>query len=74
MYALVAYDLQVAKVAKQIQSSLAPAYHNVFIMFGGFHIMLSYLSFLGRIIEGSGVPYLMTESGILAEGSLNGFF
>ena len=37
-YALVTYDLAVAKITKQIQATEKPLFDNVFIMFGSFHI------------------------------------
>ena len=72
-YALVTYDLAVAKIAKQIQATEKPLFDNVFIMFGSFHIEMSYFSSLGRIIEGSGGPYVLTEMEAVAPGSLNKF-
>ena len=35
--------------------------------------MLSFLSSLGRIIEGSGGPYVLIEAGIVVPGSMNKF-
>ena len=48
-------------------------YDNVFICFGPFHILLAYFGGLGYILDGSGGPELLTETGVLAAGSLNGF-
>ena len=42
-------------------------------MFGSFHIEMSYFSSLGRITEGSGGPYVLTEMEAVAPGSLNKF-
>ena len=42
-------------------------------MFVSFHIEMSYFSSLGRIIESSGGPYVLTEMQAVAPGSLNGF-
>lgn len=72
-YAIVTYDLAVAKIAKQIQNEESPTFDDVFVMFGSFHIELSFFSSIGRIIEGSGGPFAITESQILAAGSLNKF-
>ena len=47
-YALVTYDLAVAKIAKQIHATEKPLVDNVFIMFGSFHIEISYFSSLGQ--------------------------
>ena len=46
-YALVTYDLAVAKIAKQIQATEKPLLDDVFLMFGSFHIEMSYFSSLG---------------------------
>eukprot|EP00794_Sanderia_malayensis_P003984 gene3984-4534_t len=70
-YTVVRYDLAVAKVGRKIHSEESPFFDDMFIMFGSFHIELSFFSSLGKMIEGSGGPYVLTESGILAEGSLN---
>ena len=72
-HALVTYDPAVAKIAKQVQTTEKPLFDNVFIMFGSFHIEMSYFSSLGRIIEGSGGPYVLTEMEVVAPGSLNKF-
>ena len=72
-YVVVHYDLAVAKPAMQIQSAESPVYDNVFICFGPFHILLAYFGGLGYILDGSGGPELLTETGVLAAGSLNGF-
>ena len=42
-------------------------------MFGGFHIEGSIYSAIGKLIEGSGGPYLLRESGVIASGSMNRF-
>ena len=72
-YALVTYDLAVAKIAKQVRATEKPLFDNVFIMFGSFHTEVSYISSLGRIIKGSGGPYVLTEVEAVAPGSLNKF-
>ena len=72
-YAIVTYDLAIAKPALQIQSQESPTYDNVFICFGAFHISLAYFGCLGNFVDGSGGPNILTESGVLAPGSLRGF-
>ena len=42
-------------------------------MFGAFHIEGSIFSAIGKLIEGSGGPYLLIESGVIAPGSMNRF-
>ena len=46
------------KIAKRIRSGESPVCDNLFIMFGSFHIKLSFFSSLGKFIEGSGGPYI----------------
>ena len=70
-YTVVTYDLAVAKLAKQIQDAESPEFDKVFIMFGSFHTEMAFFGALGRIIEGSGGPYVLTEVNIVAAGSLN---
>ena len=65
-YALVTYDLAVAKIAKQIQSTEAPLFENVFVMFGSFHTEMSFFGSIGRIIEDSDGPFVLTEAEIVA--------
>ena len=72
-YALVTYDLAVAKPALQIQSQESPYYDNVFVCFGAFHIMNAYFASLGHYIEESGGPHILVDTGVLASGSLPGF-
>ncbi len=66
-------DLAVAKMALAIQEDLSPQFDNVFIHLGGFHIELALWKAIGKLIDESGGPYVLTESGVLAEGSLRGF-
>lgn len=72
-YALVTYDLAIAKPAMQIQDHDAPLFDNVFISFGAFHITLAYFGCIGYFLDGSGGANILTETGVLAPGSLNGF-
>ena len=72
-YAVVTYDLAVAKPALQIQAQESPLYDNVFICFGAFHICLAFFGALGHLLDGSGGPNILTESDVLAPGSLDEF-
>ena len=40
-------------------------------MLGGFHVEQNVFSATGKIIEGSGGPYILSESGAIATGSLS---
>ena len=72
-FMIVHYDLAIAKPAKQIQQSESPLYDNIFVCFGPFHIQLAYFGSLGYIIDESGGPHILTDTEVLAAGSLNGF-
>ena len=72
-YAVVTYDLAIAKPASQIQVTESPLFDNVFIMFGAFHIMMCFFSCIGYYIDGSGGETILLDSEVLAAGSLNGF-
>ena len=66
-------DLGIAKLAYQIQATESPAFDAVFVNLGAFHIELAYFNAIGKYIAESGGPYILTESGVLASGSMNGF-
>lgn len=69
----VTYDLAIAKVALQIQSTEKPAFDNLFIHLGPFHIMMAYFKAVGKIITDCGLSNIMVQSNLLASGSVNGF-
>ena len=72
-YIQVTYDLAIAKVDYQIQSTEKPEFNNLFIHLGSFHIMMAYFKAIGKFIDECGLTYLMVQSGLLAAGSVNGF-
>ena len=72
-YAIVTYDLAVAKIAKQIQIQNSPKCDDCFIQFGQFHTILSLLLSISKILEGSGAAYLLSEAKIIAGGSIDKF-
>jgi len=72
-YGVVTYDLNAAKPAMQIQSSEKPKFDNVFIMPGTFHVEMAFFKALGKLVEESGGANMLTETDVLAPGSLNGF-
>ena len=72
-YIVVTYDLAIAKPALQIQATESPLYDNIFICFGAFHVVMAYFGGLGYLLDGSGGPEILTETEVLAAGSLNGF-
>lgn len=72
-YGLVTYDLNAAKPAMQIQATDAPTFDDVFIMMGAFHIEMAFFKAVGKLIAESGGPDALTETEVIASGSLNGF-
>jgi len=72
-YAIVTYDLAVALKAYSIQSLEAPLFDRLLIMLGNFHLEMAFYGAIGTYISESGAEYILTESGVLADGSLNGF-
>lgn len=68
----VSYDLAIANRAYKIQAEAAPKFDKIFIHIGAFHIQLSFFKVIGKYIEGSGIPALLQQAGLIAEGSLNG--
>ena len=72
-YHPVTYDLAVALKAYSIQSLKSPTFDRLIILLGHFHVELAFFGAVGTYISDSGLQYLLTESNILAEGSLNGF-
>ena len=55
-FAVITYDLVIAKIAKKIQNEEPDEFKDVFIMFGAFHIEGSIFSAIGKLIEGFGAP------------------
>ena len=72
-YAIVSCDLAVALKAYSIQYLDAPLFDNLLILLGNFHLKMALYGAFGTYIHESGAEYILTESGILAEGSLMGF-
>ena len=72
-FAIITYDLAIAKIAKKIQNEEPDEFKDVFIMFGAFHIEESIFSAIGKLIEGYRGPYLPIESGVITPGSMNRF-
>ena len=72
-FAVISYDLSTANIAKKIQNKEPDEFKDVFIVFGAFHIEGSIFYAIGKLIEGSGGPYLLIGSGVIAPGSMNRF-
>lgn len=69
----VTYDLAIAKVALQIQSTEAPKFDKIFIHLGPSHIMMAYFKAIGKFITDCGLYNVMVQSNLLASGSVAGF-
>lgn len=61
-YVRVSYDLAIAKVALQIQSTEFPRFQNLFIHIGSFHVMMAYFKAIGKIIDNCGLSNIMVDS------------
>ena len=72
-YAVVTHDLAVALKAYSIQTLQEPAFDKLIILLVNCHLELAFFGALGTYIADSGIEYILTESGVLAEGSLSGF-
>ena len=72
-FAVITYDLAIAKTAKKVLNEEPDEFKDVFIMLGAFHIEGSIFSATGKLVEGSGGPYLLIESDVFAPGSMNRF-
>ena len=72
-YALVNYDLAIAKPALQMQANESPKHDNVFVCFGAFHIQMAYFGAIVYALEEPGGQQILTDTEVLAPGSLNGF-
>ena len=69
----VSYDLAVAIKALSIQELQKPQFDKLVILLGNFHLELAFFGAVGTFVHDSGLGYLLTESDVLAEGSLPGF-
>ena len=72
-YGVVTYDLNAAKPAMQIQVTDSTKFDNFFIMLGPFHIEMAFFKARGKLIDSSGGPEMLTDTDVLASGSMNGF-
>ena len=72
-FAVITYDLAIAKIVKKIQNEEPDEFKDVLIMFGAFHIEGSISAAIGKLIEGSGGPYLLIEFSVIVPGSMNRF-
>ena len=69
----VTYDLAIAKIAMQLQSTESPKYDNLFINLGGFHIEMAFFAAMGKYVSDSGGPHIINETHVLEKGSMVSF-
>lgn len=60
-------------MAYAIQAVESPRFDNVFFQLRSFHIEMSFFKALGKYIACSGAPFILSESEVLANDSMNGF-
>lgn len=72
-YMQVTYDLAIAKIALQLQTTEGNTFQKLFIHLGAFYIMMSYFKAIGKVINDCGLTTIMVDSEILASGSVSGF-
>ena len=48
-------------------------FDKLLILLGNFHIELAFFGAVGTMISASGIEFILTEAGVLAEGSVTGF-
>ena len=68
-----AQQLAIAKMTLEIQIEEAPTFDKIFVTLGSFHIEMTFFSVIKKYISESGGPHLLTESGIIENGSLTSF-
>ena len=64
-----AQQLAIAKMTLEIQIEEAPTFDKIFVTLGSFHIEMTFFSVIKKYISESGGPHLLTESGIIENGS-----
>ena len=64
---------QLRKLQDKIKIQNSPTFDDCFIQFGQFQTILSLFSSIGKILEGSGAAYLLSEAKIIAGGSIQKF-
>lgn len=69
-YAIVTFDLAVAKKAYSLVWQYAERFSKVIVRMGVFHTICSIFSTVGKMMKGSGFSEIVIESGICASGSL----
>ena len=66
-FAVITYDLAIVNIGKKAQNEEPNEFKDIFIMLSAFRIEGSMFSAIGKLIEGSGSPYLLAETGVLCQ-------
>ena len=66
-------DLAVAKMMMKLQSEESHVYDRIFINFGAFHLEMAFFHAIGKYIELSGGPNILSLAGVISSDSLKGF-
>ena len=67
------YDLSIAKDAYAIQGSESPKFDRLHISLGAFHQEGSFFNAIGKMVDGSGVVYMLQDCEVLGDGHTTGF-
>ena len=70
-FAGITYDLPTVKIEEKAQNEEPNKFKDDFIMFGAFYIEASIFSAIDKLVEGSGSPCLLTETGAIVSGSMD---
>ena len=70
-YAIVTFDLAVAKKAYALVWQYSDLFSKIVVRMGVFHTICSLFGTVGKMMRGSGFSEIIIESGICASGSLN---
>ena len=70
-FAGITYDLPNVKIEEKAQNEEPNKFKDDFIMFGAFYIEGSIFSAIDKLVEGSGSPCLLTETGVIVSGSMD---
>jgi len=71
-YVITTFDLGVCMKAYPLVWNSARRYEDHIIMIGTFHLACGYLKMLGKKMDGTGLPDILLEAGLISSGSLSG--
>ena len=68
---VITFDLAIYVKAKEIQWQRPDEFRDMVVRMGGFHIILNYLSLLGKKFENSGLEDLLIEAGVYGSATIS---